>query len=105
MSFSKIEEIRILKMKVIVAGFSKTGTKTMNAALTKLGYKVYDYLDNFMYLHDEWKRILEGNGSIEDFRKMYENVDAVVDTPAHLYWYEIHQNFPDAKVSTSLQDN
>lgn len=85
-------------MKVIVAGFSKTGTKTMNAALTELGYKVYDFSDNYIYLYNDWKKILEGRGSIEDFKRMYEDVDAVVDTPSYLYWHEIHQAFPDAKV-------
>ena len=29
-------------MKVIIAGFSKTGTKTVSAALSGLGYVVYD---------------------------------------------------------------
>ena len=87
-------------MKVIVAGFPKTGTKSINAALTELGYNVYDYLEHYLYHYNEWKKILNGDGTIDDFRNMYKDVDAVVDIPACFYWYEIHQAFPDAKVST-----
>ena len=44
------------------------------------------------------EKISNGEGCVEDFKKMYKNVDAVVDTPVFLYWYEIHRAFPDAKV-------
>ena len=40
-------------MKVIVAGFSKTGTKSMCAALRELGYKVYDVEEHFRFLGDK----------------------------------------------------
>ena len=86
-------------MKVIVAGSPKTGTKSMNAALTELGYRVYDYMDHLFYHSDDWMKIFEGKGGAEDFKRMYENIDAVVDMPACFYWEEIHKVFPDAKVS------
>lgn len=86
-------------MKIIVAGSPKTGTKSMTSALTDLGYSVHDYLEQFMYHYDEWMEILEGRGSVDDFKTMYKDVDAVVDAPAYLFWHEIHQAFPDAKVS------
>ena len=92
--------IEVLEMKVIVAGFSKTGTKSLNVALNKLGYEVYDYMEHYWYHGDYWKRIFEGKGSLEDFKEMYENVDAVVDIPVYYFWEEIHWAFPDAKVST-----
>ena len=85
-------------MKVIVAGFSKTGTKTMCAALKELGYKVYDFLEHFQILGDKWTKILEEGGTTEDFRQMYEGVDAVTDTPAFYFWEELHKAYPNAKV-------
>ena len=87
-------------MKVIVAGYPKTGTKSMNVALSELGYNVYDFLDHFWYHGDKWAKILSSSGeSIEDFKEMYESVDAVTDAPTFLFWEEILQAFPDAKVS------
>ena len=85
-------------MKVIVAGYSKTGTKTMAAALKELGYNVYDNIEHFVFHFEEWNKIFKGNGSVPDFKRMYENVDAVTDWPACIFWKEIHENFPDAKV-------
>ncbi|CAK8677577.1 unnamed protein product [Clavelina lepadiformis] len=85
-------------MKVIVAGYGKTGTKTMYAALSELDYKVYDFYDHYWYHGDKWAKILSSSsGSIEDFKEMYQSVDAVTDGPPYLFWEEILQAFPDAK--------
>uniref|UniRef100_H2XX94 Sulfotransferase n=1 Tax=Ciona intestinalis TaxID=7719 RepID=H2XX94_CIOIN len=91
-------------MKVIFAGYSKTGTKTMNAAFLMLGYKTYDWLENYWYLGSEWNRILTSGGTVEDFRRMYEGVDAVVDAPANLYWEQILEAYPDAKVILTIRE-
>ena len=85
-------------MKVIVAGYPKTGTKSINAALKQLGYSVYDYLEHILYHHEEWERIFRGKAFPDDFKSMYENVDAIVDAPAVWFWKEIHNAFPEAKV-------
>ena len=93
-TFEKLKK----NMKVIVAGMAKTGTKSMCAALKELGYSVYDYNENMLLLGKEWMKICAEGGSTEDFRRMYENVDAVTDIPACYYWDEIHKAFPDSKV-------
>ena len=87
-------------MKVVCAGFGKTGTKSMQIALQELDYEVYDFLDHFWYHEKEWKKILssECGGTINDFKKMYKDVDAVTDAPALIFWEEILQAFPKAKV-------
>ncbi|CAK8677505.1 uncharacterized protein LOC143446837 [Clavelina lepadiformis] len=92
-------------MKVIVAGFAKTGTKTMVVALSELGYNVYDFMDHFWYHGDKWAKILSSSGgSIEDFKEMYESVDVVTDSPPYKFWEEILQAFPDAKVVLTTRD-
>ena len=85
-------------MKVIVAGLPKTGTKTMHEALKLLGYRIYDYPENYYYLHDAWMKILKEGGTTEDFHKMFKDVDACMDVPCCHYWQEIHEAFPDSKV-------
>ncbi|CAK8693108.1 unnamed protein product [Clavelina lepadiformis] len=91
-------------MKVIVAGFSKTGTKTIAAALMDLDYKVYDFMDHFWYHGEDWLKIFRGQGSMDDFKRMYDDVDAVVDTPAFLYWDTILEAFPDSKIILTTRD-
>jgi len=85
-------------MKVIFAGYSKTGTKTMAEALTVLGYNVYDSLENGHYLYREWNKVFWEGATPDDFRRMYEGVDAVTDLPCFLFWEQLHEAFPDAKV-------
>ena len=72
-------------MKVIVAGFAKAGTKSMCAALKELSYKIYDFEEHFEILGDKWTKIFEEGRTIEDFRQMYEDVDAVTDAPASYF--------------------
>jgi len=85
-------------MKVIFAGYSKCGTKTMAEALRILGYNVYDFMENYEYLGDKWMKIFKEGGTKDDFYEMYKDVDAVTDAPAFTFWREILEAFPDAKI-------
>ena len=70
----------------------------MTAAMLELGYNVYDYIDHFWYHYDEWNEIFTSGSNLQKFKQMYEDVDVVIDTPAFLFWENISQEFPDAKV-------
>lgn len=86
-------------MKIICAGLSKTGTKSLNAALTVLGYKVYDCLEHYEIFGEQWREIFHTDGEVtEKIKDMYKNVDAACDIPIYGYWEEILEAFPDAKV-------
>ena len=85
-------------MKVIVAGSSKTGTKTMAAALIQLGMKVHDGMEHYTYHRDAWLEICNVGGNVDDFRAMYQGVDAVADLPVWHFWEELLEAFPEAKV-------
>lgn len=87
-------------MKVIFAGYSKCGTKTMAEALRELDLKVYDFMENYEFLREEWMQVYNKGATIEDFRKMYEGVDAVTDMPCFYFWEELLEAFPEAKVSS-----
>lgn len=92
-------------MKVICAGLPKTGTKSLVTALRQLGYTVYDSPESSLFHKEEWKAILDGNGSSDTFREMYEKVDAVADTPACAMWDHILEAFPDAKVILTVRSD
>lgn len=90
-------------MKFIVASYSKTGTKTMADCLRQLGFTVDDLFEHFDK-HVYWKRIYtaDPNDPIaqtpEIFKEMYADVDATTDTPSYLFWEQMLEAFPDAKV-------
>ncbi|XP_020904004.1 uncharacterized protein LOC110242367 [Exaiptasia diaphana] len=90
-------------MKIICAGLSKTGTKSLAKALRILGFVVHDFEEHFMWHMSEYIQAL--NGDMLDFTAMYSQVDAVTDTPACLLWKELSQTFPDAKVVLMERDS
>ena len=85
-------------MKIILAGMPKTGTNSIKEALKMLGYTVYDAEDNFETFYEDWMRIMTVGGNVDDFKKMYSEVDATCDAPACYFWEEMHKAFPEAKV-------
>jgi len=85
-------------MKVVFAGYSKCGTKSMAAAFRELGLKVYDFMEQYEECGDQFKEICLKGGTKEDFQKMLKDVDAVTDVPAYFFWEEILEAFPEAKV-------
>ena len=91
-------------MKIICAGLSKTGTKSLAKALRILGFKVFDFDEHGHFHIDQWFEIY-CEGKSPDFASMYKDVDAVTDLPPAFWFEEIYQAFPDAKVILSLRDN
>ncbi|XP_031571367.1 uncharacterized protein LOC116305565 [Actinia tenebrosa] len=89
-------------MKLICAGLPKTGTKSIANALRILGYKVYDIDDQILHYMDEWLDLFNV-GKVPDFYSMFKDVDAVIDVPSNLFFEELMEAFPDAKVILSIR--
>ena len=53
-------------LKYIYAGYSKCGTKTMAKVFKTLGFKVFDYEENCVYLHNEWAAYFDPKKSKEE---------------------------------------
>jgi len=90
-------------MKIICAGLSKTGTKSLAEALRILGFIVHDFDEHIWFYGDEYNQAIDGQ--MPDFAAMYKNVDAVVDDPPYFFWKEIKESFPTANVILTERDN
>jgi hypothetical protein len=94
-------------MKVIVAGFSRSGIHSMQAALEALGYRGYNFYEmmrNFEKGHmDMWNDFMEGKGKM-DWNFIYDGYDASLDIPSCIYWREQMEAFPDARVILTVRD-
>ncbi|EDO48575.1 predicted protein [Nematostella vectensis] len=90
-------------MKIIGAGLSKTGTKSLASALRHLGYNVHDHQEQAQFHCDEYIAAFEGQ--MPNFEEMYANVDATTDAPACFFYKEIFRAFPYAKVILSVRDD
>ena len=61
-------------MKIICAGFPKTGTKTASAALRELGFNVCDYMDMIENMTETWADFIHNNGQIEQVLSEYDRL-------------------------------
>ena len=53
-------------MKIICAGFPKTGSKSCSSALRHLGYNVADSMETAEFLSVIWRSYLRGDATIDD---------------------------------------
>jgi len=90
-------------MKVICAGFLKTGTKSIAKALQHLGFTVFDWEEQTFDFLDHWVDVFQ-NGSKPDVKRVYQNADVCVDLPGYFFFEEILEAFPDCKVILSVRE-
>lgn len=94
-----------MALKVIGAGFGRTGTLSMKAALEQLGYgkchHMLEVMPNDAQL-DMWHRIAQGE--TPDWDKVFDGFGASVDFPSSGYWRELAAHFPDAKILLTSRD-
>ena len=78
-------------MKVIGAGFSRTGTMSMQVALQILGFRTYHMFEAMRNMEnghmDAWNEYMEGKREM-DWQKLFAEYDASTDLPACIYWKE-----------------
>jgi hypothetical protein len=95
-------------MKVIGAGFGRTGTTSLKQALEYLGYPCYhmeEVLNNFDRgdVH-RWNAFLTGKSRM-DWVQLFKEYEATVDFPACIYYRELMEVFPDAVVILTVRDS
>jgi hypothetical protein len=92
-------------MKVIGAGFGRTGTMSMQGALKILGYPCYhmkEVPEQPGHLK-AWHEFVGGRAPM-DWTVLFADYEATVDFPACLYYQELLREFPDAKVVLNVRD-
>jgi hypothetical protein len=96
-------------LRVIGAGFGRTGTLSLREALVRLGFDPCDHmLENFE--HPErfalWRDAFERKrrGEPIDWRPLLGDYRAIVDWPGAWFWQELIAAHPDAKVILTVRD-
>ena len=92
-----------LLMKIICAGYGKTGTKSIAKALRHLGFTVFDFEEQTFDFVDHWVDVFQ-NGTKPDVKRIYQNADACTDMPGCFFFEEILEAFPDCKVILSVRE-
>ena len=97
-----------MSIKVIGAGFGRTGTMSTYIALTQLGfpcYHMYEVLKNKSNKShiDFWNKVAnDQDGQQHDWNEVFEKYTATVDNPGCCVWRELMVAYPDAKVLMTL---
>jgi len=95
-------------LKIIGAGFGRTGTLSTYTALNELGYPCYHMMEvinnvkNKAHI-DFWNRVANSEAGIQhNWNEVFENYTATVDNPGCCVWRELFEAYPDAKVLVTL---
>ncbi len=96
-------------MKLIGAGFGRTGTMSLKAALEELGFgpcyhmtELFDKPDHVEF----WDRAADAvpRGERVDWEEVFSGYEATVDWPACVFYEQLMEAYPDAKVLLSVRD-
>jgi len=94
-----------MSLQVIGAGFGRTGTKSLQAALEILGfgpcYHMVEVLPKGPKEFALWEKAGAGK---PDWDAIFESYKATVDFPACTFWRELADYYPEAKVLLSTRD-
>ena len=93
-----------MSIKIIGAGFPRTGTNTLRESLEKLGYVKTYHMKNLLTNPDNLKywATLKATGTT-DWEKLYDGYQATVDFPCYPWYKEHMKEYPDAKVILSIR--
>ena len=93
-----------MTLKVIGAGFGRTGTLSLKLALEQLGFgPCYHMVEVFKNppAAQWWVDAADGR---PDWRKIFEAYNSTVDWPSCTYYAELADAYPDAKVILTERD-
>ena len=94
-----------MALKVVGAGFGRTGTLSLKHALERLGVGPCYHMMEVFPRPDHvamWHRLAFEN--LIDWDLLFRDFQATVDWPAARWWREIAAHYPDAKVLLSVRD-
>ena len=94
-----------MALKVIGAGFSRTGTRSLKAALEELGfgrcYHMEEVLKNPGHLK-HWAEIMGGGQA--DWESLFRGYQSAADWPAAAYYQDLMTVYPEAKIILTVRD-
>lgn len=93
-----------MSLKIVGAGFGRTGTLSLKTALEQLGYPCYHMVECFPKGPPHWQlweQALEGH---PDWDALFDGYTATVDFPACTSYAALADYYPDARVILSVRD-
>ena len=94
-----------MTLKVIGAGFGRTGTLSLKEALEKLGFGPCHHMKEVMLNSEQAEYFyLASMGEKVDWNEVFKDYNSAVDWPAAAYYRELADKYPDAKIILGMRD-
>lgn len=95
-----------MSLKVIGAGFGRTGTLSLQAALEELGFARCYHMTEVLAAHPEHASVWSAarRGEPVDWDALFAGYQAAVDWPPCAFYRELMDRYPDAKVILTVRD-
>ncbi|MDB5483364.1 MAG: hypothetical protein JWO83_4417 [Caulobacteraceae bacterium] len=91
-------------LDVVGAGLGRTGTKSLQTALTMLGLGPCHHMVE-VFAHPESMALwIEAGAGRPDWDAIFKDYRSMVDYPGAAYWRELADHYPHAKVLLSVRD-
>jgi Sulfotransferase domain len=94
-----------MALKVIGAGFGRTGTRSLKTALEELGfgrcYHMEEVMKNPRHLQ-RWGDVMHGGEA--DWESLFEGYQSSTDWPVAAYYQELMDVYPDAKIILTVRN-
>jgi hypothetical protein len=94
-----------MPLQVIGAGFGRTGTTSLKAALEQLGFERCHHMEEVVKSRrqvDLWQTLAD-TGQV-DWDAVFDGFEASCDWPSCSYWQELHRHYPAAKIVLTVRD-
>jgi hypothetical protein len=101
-----LREAAVVTLRVVGAGWGRTGTLSTKLALDHLGFGPCYHMSEVFWTHPEHRRtwIAAARGDAVDWDGLYAGYRAAVDWPTCAFWRELTAAYPDAKVILTERD-
>jgi len=94
-----------MTIEIIGAGFGRTGTHTLKLALQHLGFSKCYHMEELV-MNPESLHYWEDarHGKQVNWDELFKGYRAAVDFPTNMFYTDLMQHYPDAKVILTMRD-
>ena len=93
-----------MSLQIIGAGFGRTGTMSLKAALEQMGYPCYHMVECFPKGPEHWRLWEQAATGNPNWDALFDGYSATVDFPACTSYAQLAEYYPEAKVVLTVRD-
>ena len=93
-----------MTLKVIGAGYPRTGTSSLKLALEQLGFGPCHHMREIIMDPKSAGPWIEAADGHPDWERIFQGYQSCTDAPGCSFWRELADYYPDAKVLLSVRD-